>query len=98
MISMTAQYRQRLLAWGVIGAVFSCSACATTPQTVRSNTPESGTLQAIYKETSPVPNAKTARKSLPTDNASQDRAIPSIGAGQVYHDRLFQQIGYTEGS
>jgi len=97
MIAITAQYRRRLLAWGVIGAAFTCSACATTPQTIRSNTPESGTLQAIYKETSPAPNAKTTRKPLPPDDASQNRVIPSIGAGQVYHDRMLQQIGYAEG-
>jgi len=94
MNSIPQKFSKNLLSWSVVGVAFTCSACATNSQTVRSNSPESGALQAIYKETTVDP--KAARKTRSADNQQQNSAMPSGVGQQIHRDPSFQQIAYTD--
>ena len=98
MILRHLQYGPKLLAFSAVGVAFCCSACATVPQTVRSNSPESGAFQAIYTETTPgTANVKSARKGRPATSSPATPVVPSSGAHQIYRDPAIQQIGYSDG-
>ncbi len=98
MMTLSHQFGRKLLGCGSVGLALACSACATVPQTARSNSAEQGPIQAIYKEAvSENSPSKTDRKNRASD-IQQLNAVQPSAAAPVRRDSAIQQIAYSDES
>jgi len=101
MISLSHRFGRTLLGWSTVGIALSCSACATVPQTARTEAARNKPVQAIYNEVAePTPKdslgTRTARKSYASEIQQLSYDEPAAGVVKIRKDSAVQPSAYTE--